>query len=104
MRVHHEDGRGVNALAPSHPGSSGGRKALSTPLTWGVERAECVSWAALARGSSGPIVKAHDHLSFGGLVVPRDIADIGPRQIELIKDLELEFHYHPGKANIVAML
>jgi hypothetical protein len=43
-----------------------------------------------------------DHKSLKYLFTQLDLNTRQQRWLELIKDYELEFHYHPGKANVVA--
>ena len=43
-----------------------------------------------------------DHKSLKYLLTQADLNLCQRRWLELIKDYELEVHYHPGKANVVA--
>jgi hypothetical protein len=43
-----------------------------------------------------------DHKSLKYVFTQQDLNMRQRRRLELIKDYELEVHYHPGKANIVA--
>ena len=43
-----------------------------------------------------------DHKSFKYFFTQADLNRRQRRWLELIKDYELEVHYHPGKANVVA--
>jgi hypothetical protein len=43
-----------------------------------------------------------DHKSLKYIFTPADLNMRQRRWLELIKDYDLEVHYHPGKANVVA--
>jgi len=43
-----------------------------------------------------------DHKSLKYIFTQSDLNQSQRRWLELIKDYELEIHYHPGKANVVA--
>jgi hypothetical protein len=43
-----------------------------------------------------------DHKSLKYIFTPKDLNFRQRRWLELIKDYDLEIHYHPGKANLVA--
>jgi hypothetical protein len=43
-----------------------------------------------------------DHRSLEYLFTQHDLSMRQRRWVELIKDYELEVHYHPGKANVIA--
>jgi hypothetical protein len=49
-----------------------------------------------------PSVKYTDHKSLKYIFTQKDLNLRQRRWLELIKDYDLEIHYHPGKANLVA--
>jgi hypothetical protein len=52
---------------------------------------------------SGNVVRIYtDHKSLKYIFTQLDLNMRQQRWLELIKDYELEVHYHPGKANVVA--
>jgi hypothetical protein len=64
------------------------------PLCMRLRFGDTISW--------GPSAKCTDHKSMKYIFTQKDLNLRQCRWLELIKDYDLEIHYHPGKANLVA--
>ena len=82
------------------PANSGLMSRIIQPMIWNLQPHALKIWRYYLIGNKCEIYTGHKSLKY--IFTQPDLNLRQRRWLELVKDYNLEIHYHPGKANVVA--